>query len=146
MRSPGGVAFPPIPRLIATIFAVSALAFGLITLIPGAPALVLLGVNDLTPQSIAEVHHKPGLDLPLPLRSGLRAGLPPDLTVGGEARGRAGIGLGLARRGPDPQSARRHPSGVRARAATARGVHAAGAQRDDLDAAGRVHRDGARKG
>jgi peptide/nickel transport system permease protein len=68
MRSIGRVAFRRIPRLIATMFAVSALAFGLITLIPGDPALVLLGVNDLTPEAIAEVHHKLGLDLPLPLR------------------------------------------------------------------------------
>jgi peptide/nickel transport system permease protein len=68
MRSIGRVAFRRIPRLIATMFAVSALAFGLITLIPGDPALVLLGVNDLTPESIAEVHHKLGLDLPLPIR------------------------------------------------------------------------------
>lgn len=68
MRSIGRIAFRRIPRLIATMFAVSFLAFGLITLIPGDPALVLLGVNDLTPESIAEVHHKLGLDLPLPIR------------------------------------------------------------------------------
>jgi peptide/nickel transport system permease protein len=68
MRHVGRVAFRRIPRLIATMFAVSALAFGLITLIPGDPALVLLGVNDLTPDAIAEVHHKLGLDLPLPVR------------------------------------------------------------------------------
>src|SRR5712692_10146224 len=68
MRSIGRVAFRRIPRLIATMFAVSFLAFGLITLIPGDPALVLLGVNELTPESIAEVHHKLGLDLPLPVR------------------------------------------------------------------------------
>jgi peptide/nickel transport system permease protein len=68
MRQVGRIAFRRIPRLIATMFAVSALAFGLITLIPGDPALVLLGVNDLTPEAIAEVHHKLGLDLPLPVR------------------------------------------------------------------------------
>jgi peptide/nickel transport system permease protein len=62
------VAARRIPRLIATMFAVSTFAFLLITLIPGDPALLLLNVNDLTPESIAEVHRKLGLDLPLPLR------------------------------------------------------------------------------
>lgn len=53
--------------LIGVLFAVSVVTFLLLNLIPGDPALAILG-ETATPQSIAVLHAQLGLDLPLPLR------------------------------------------------------------------------------
>jgi peptide/nickel transport system permease protein len=53
--------------LIGVLFAVSLVTFLLLNLIPGDPALAILG-ETATPQSIAVLHAQLGLDLPLPLR------------------------------------------------------------------------------
>jgi peptide/nickel transport system permease protein len=59
-----------IPRLLLTIFAVSTVTFVLITLIPGDPAVLILGANNLTTDSIQALDHKLGVDQPLPIRYG----------------------------------------------------------------------------
>jgi peptide/nickel transport system permease protein len=53
--------------LIGVLLAVSIVTFLLLNLIPGDPALAILG-ETATPQSIAVLHAQLGLDLPLPLR------------------------------------------------------------------------------
>jgi peptide/nickel transport system permease protein len=53
--------------LIGVLLAVSMVTFLLLNLIPGDPALAILG-ETATPQSIAVLHAQLGLDLPLPLR------------------------------------------------------------------------------
>jgi peptide/nickel transport system permease protein len=58
------------PRFILTIFAVSTITFFLITLIPGDPAVLILGANNLTSESIQALDHKLGIDQPLPVRYG----------------------------------------------------------------------------
>ena len=53
--------------LILTVFLVSVLTFLAFNVIPGDPAMLILGTS-ATPQSVAALHVKLGLDAPLPLR------------------------------------------------------------------------------
>ena len=57
-----------IPSLLATLFAVSVLTFLLTTLLPGDPALQILGAENATPEAIASVRSELNLDDPLPVR------------------------------------------------------------------------------
>ncbi len=57
-----------LPSLIATLFAVSLLTFLLTSLLPGDPALQILGPENATPEAIAAVRSDLGLDDPLPVR------------------------------------------------------------------------------
>jgi peptide/nickel transport system permease protein len=52
---------------IPTLLLVSVIVFGLIRLIPGDPAEVMMG-PDADPASIASLHHQMGLDAPLPVQ------------------------------------------------------------------------------
>ncbi|HET7085446.1 MAG TPA: ABC transporter permease [Rhizomicrobium sp.] len=52
---------------IPTLLLVSVIVFGLIRLIPGDPAEVMMG-PDADPASIASLHHQMGLDRPLPVQ------------------------------------------------------------------------------
>jgi peptide/nickel transport system permease protein len=52
---------------IPTLLLVSIIVFGLIRLIPGDPAEVMMG-PDADPASIASLHHQMGLDEPLPMQ------------------------------------------------------------------------------
>jgi peptide/nickel transport system permease protein len=53
--------------LLLTVFLVSVLTFLAFNVIPGDPALLILGTS-ATPQSLAALHAKLGLNTPLPLR------------------------------------------------------------------------------
>lgn len=53
--------------LILTVFLVSVLTFLAFNVIPGDPAMLILGTS-ATPQSVAALHAKLGLNTPLPLR------------------------------------------------------------------------------
>jgi peptide/nickel transport system permease protein len=57
-----------LPSLLATVFAVSLLTFLTTSLLPGDPALLILGPENATPEAIAAVRSDLGLDDPLPLR------------------------------------------------------------------------------
>lgn len=57
-----------LPSLLATIFAVSLLTFLMTSLLPGDPALQILGAENATPEAIAAVRADLGLDDPLPVR------------------------------------------------------------------------------
>ncbi|RBY81149.1 ABC transporter permease [Blastococcus sp. TF02-09] len=57
-----------LPSLLATLFAVSLLTFLMTSLLPGDPALQILGAENATPEAIAEVRAELGLDDPLPVR------------------------------------------------------------------------------
>jgi peptide/nickel transport system permease protein len=57
-----------IPSLIATLLAVSILTFLLTSLLPGDPALQILGAEAATPEAIKAVRTDLGLDDPLPVR------------------------------------------------------------------------------
>lgn len=57
-----------LPPLIATLFAVSILTFLLTDLLPGDPALQILGPQSATPERIAQVRADLRLDDPLPER------------------------------------------------------------------------------
>ena len=50
-----------------TLLAVSIVVFLLLNLLPGDPAQVMLGL-DARPEAVALLHHRLGLDVPLPLR------------------------------------------------------------------------------
>jgi peptide/nickel transport system permease protein len=50
--------------LLGVLFAVSALSFLLLKLLPGDPAINILGPS-ATPQAVAQIHHRLGLDQPL---------------------------------------------------------------------------------
>ena len=52
---------------IPTLLLVSIIVFGLIRLIPGDPAEVMMG-PDADPASITSLHHQMGLDAPLPVQ------------------------------------------------------------------------------
>jgi peptide/nickel transport system permease protein len=52
-------------RLVLTLFAVSVFTFLLTSLLPGDPAVTILGVNGVTPEALAAVHKDLGLDKPL---------------------------------------------------------------------------------
>lgn len=55
-------------RLVLTLFVVSLLTFLLTSLLPGDPALQILGVDNATPEQIAAVRTELGLDDPLLVR------------------------------------------------------------------------------
>lgn len=57
-----------LPSLLATLFAVSLLTFLMTSLLPGDPALQILGPENATPEAIAAVRSDLGLDDPLPVR------------------------------------------------------------------------------
>ncbi|MBJ7451870.1 MAG: ABC transporter permease [Blastococcus sp.] len=57
-----------LPSLLATLFAVSLLTFLTTSLLPGDPALQILGAENATPEAIAAVRADLGLDDPLPVR------------------------------------------------------------------------------
>ena len=57
-----------IPSLLATLLAVSMLTFLLTSLLPGDPALQILGAENATPEAIKAVRTELGLDDPLPIR------------------------------------------------------------------------------
>jgi peptide/nickel transport system permease protein len=57
-----------LPSLIATLLAVSILTFLMTSLLPGDPALQILGAENATPEAIAAVRSELNLDDPLPLR------------------------------------------------------------------------------
>ncbi|MCP5024813.1 MAG: ABC transporter permease [Actinomycetia bacterium] len=55
-------------ELVVVVFAVSALTFSLLSLVPGDPAVAIIGQNEVTPERLAEVHAELGLDDSLPIR------------------------------------------------------------------------------
>lgn len=55
-------------ELVLVVFAVSALTFSLLSLVPGDPAVAIIGQNEMTPERLAEVRADLGLDDPLPIR------------------------------------------------------------------------------
>ncbi len=57
-----------LPSLIATLLAVSILTFLMTSLLPGDPALQILGAENATPEAIAAVRSELNLDDPLPVR------------------------------------------------------------------------------
>ena len=57
-----------LPSLLATLLAVSFLLFLTTSLLPGDPALQILGPENATPEAIAAVRAELGLDDPLPVR------------------------------------------------------------------------------
>lgn len=57
-----------LPSLIATVFAVSLLTFLTTSLLPGDPALQILGAENATPEAIKAVRTELGLDDSLPIR------------------------------------------------------------------------------
>ncbi|SDE59778.1 peptide/nickel transport system permease protein [Blastococcus fimeti] len=57
-----------LPSLIATLLAVSILTFLMTSLLPGDPALQILGAENATPEAIAAVRSELSLDDPLPVR------------------------------------------------------------------------------
>lgn len=57
-----------LPSLLATLFAVSLLTFLMTSLLPGDPALQILGAENATPEAIAAVRADLGLDDSLPVR------------------------------------------------------------------------------
>ena len=57
-----------LPALIATLLAVSFLTFMLVSLLPGDPAVQILGAEGATPEAVAEVREELGLNAPLPVR------------------------------------------------------------------------------
>src|SRR6476661_7564075 len=54
--------------LVPTVILVSILTFFLTSLLPGDPALLVLGTSSPTSEAIAAVHKDLGLDQPLPIR------------------------------------------------------------------------------
>ncbi|MBV9663659.1 MAG: ABC transporter permease, partial [Actinobacteria bacterium] len=50
--------------LIPVLFVVSAMSFGLLKLLPGDPAVNILGPS-ATPDAVAQLHHTLGLDKPV---------------------------------------------------------------------------------
>jgi peptide/nickel transport system permease protein len=57
-----------IPQLLATLLIVSFLTYMLTSLLPGDPALLILGAENITEEQIDAVHEELGLDDPLPVR------------------------------------------------------------------------------
>ena len=52
--------------IIALTFGITVLVFLIIRLIPGDPAIVMLGTNAGDPEIVARLHHQLGLDQPMP--------------------------------------------------------------------------------
>jgi len=57
-------------RLAVTLFAVSVFTFLLTSLLPGDPAVTILGANGVTPEALNAIHKDLGLDQPLVTRYG----------------------------------------------------------------------------
>ncbi len=57
-----------LPWLLATLFAVSFLTFLLVSLLPGDPAVQILGTQGVSPEAIQQLREDMGLDQPLMLR------------------------------------------------------------------------------
>lgn len=55
-------------ELVFVALAVSMLTFGLLSLVPGDPAIAVLGQNNITPERLEEVREELGLNDPLPVR------------------------------------------------------------------------------
>jgi peptide/nickel transport system permease protein len=64
-RSLAGGLGRKVVRLVLTLFAVSVFTFLLTSLLPGDPAVTILGVNGVTPEALAAIHKDLGLDKPL---------------------------------------------------------------------------------
>ena len=62
------IALRRIPQLLATLLIISFLTYMLTSLLPGDPALEILGANNVTAEQIDAVHTDLGLDDPLPVR------------------------------------------------------------------------------
>lgn len=56
--------------MVPVILGVVVIVFGLMQIIPGDPAVVLLG-QDATPEAVAQMRHALGLDRPLPVQLGI---------------------------------------------------------------------------
>lgn len=57
-----------LPWLLGTLFAVSFLTFMLVSLLPGDPAVMILGAGGVSPEAIAQLRLELGLDRPLVIR------------------------------------------------------------------------------
>jgi peptide/nickel transport system permease protein len=57
-----------VPQLLATLLIISFLTYMLTSLLPGDPALQILGADNITDEQIDAVHEELGLDDPLPVR------------------------------------------------------------------------------
>lgn len=57
-----------LPWLVGTLFAVSVLTFLLVSLLPGDPAVQILGTQGVSPEAIQQLREEMGLDRPLPVR------------------------------------------------------------------------------
>lgn len=57
-----------VPRLVGVLLAVSALTFLMTSLLPGDPAIEMLGAENVTPERLAAARAELGLDEPLPVR------------------------------------------------------------------------------
>jgi peptide/nickel transport system permease protein len=64
-RSLAGGLGGKVVRLLLTLFAVSVFTFLLTSLLPGDPAVTILGANGVTPEALAAIHKDLGLDKPL---------------------------------------------------------------------------------
>ncbi|KKO12791.1 ABC transporter permease [Pseudohongiella sp.] len=57
-----------LPWLLGTLFAVSFFTFMLVSLLPGDPAVMILGAGGVSPEAIAQLRLELGLDRPLVIR------------------------------------------------------------------------------
>lgn len=57
-----------LPWLIGTLFAVSFFTFMLVSLLPGDPAVMILGAGGVSPEAVAQLRLELGLDRPLLIR------------------------------------------------------------------------------
>jgi len=57
-----------LPWLLGTLFAVSFLTFLLVSLLPGDPAVQILGAQGVSPEAVAQLREDMGLDRPMPVR------------------------------------------------------------------------------
>ncbi len=57
-----------LPWLVGTLFAVSFLTFLLVSLLPGDPAVQILGAQGVSPEAVAQLREDMGLDRPMPVR------------------------------------------------------------------------------
>lgn len=57
-----------LPWLLGTLFAVSFFTFMLVSLLPGDPAVMILGAGGVSPEAIAQLRLELGLDRPLVMR------------------------------------------------------------------------------
>jgi len=57
-----------LPWLIGTLLAVSFFTFMLVSLLPGDPAVMILGAGGVSPEAVAQIRLELGLDRPLLVR------------------------------------------------------------------------------